>query len=100
MTQLSLLNTPIIIDSTPIIPRPVKSPEPELSPGDLVVPKAREGHTPLFPDQVCEVVRMGQSLSRDRAFLVPAKWMGRGVPPFPCDPGCLILLSSASAGGV
>ena len=94
LDQLSLLNTPII-DSTPIRSLPAKSSGPELSPGALVVPKANDGHTPLFPDQVCEVVRMGQSLGRDRVFLVPVKWKGRGVLPFPCDSGRLILLSSA-----
>ena len=89
-----------ILDSTPIPPRPqrpytVKSSEPELSPGALVVPKATDSHTPLFLDQVCEVVRMGQSLGQDRAFLVPVKWMGRGLPAFPCDPECLISLVGA-----
>lgn len=103
MNQLSILDAPIIIDSTPIPtrprqPRPIKIPETELSPGALVVPKAREDYPiPLFPDQVCEVVRMGQSLGRDRAFLVPVKWMGRGVPAFPCDPRCLILLAGVES---
>lgn len=44
-------------------------------------PKAREGHaTPLFVDQVCEVVRFGQSLGRERVWAIPVKWLGRGVP--------------------
>ena len=66
------------------------SPSNPLTPGALVVPKATDSHTPLFPDQVCEVVRMGKSLGCDRAFLVPVKWKGRGVLPFPCDPRFLI----------
>ncbi|MDV3349961.1 hypothetical protein QGP82_14745 [Leptothoe sp. LEGE 181152] len=55
-------------------PEPVQA---EYSPGDLVVPKAREGHpVPLFPDQVCEVVSFGHDEQRepqgrlpDRGFL-------------------------------
>ncbi|ESA38515.1 hypothetical protein N836_31745 [Leptolyngbya sp. Heron Island J] len=96
--QLSVFDAPIIIDSTPIPPTP--KPEPtEYSPGDLVVPKAREGHpVPLFPDQVCEVVRIGQSLGRDCFFCVPVKWKSRGVPAFPCNPLDLLLLVPARGG--
>ncbi|MEO0434248.1 MAG: hypothetical protein AAF151_21400 [Cyanobacteria bacterium J06656_5] len=38
---------------------------------------------------------MGQSLGRDRAFVVSVKWKSRGVPAFPCDPMDLLLLSPA-----
>ncbi|NEZ64820.1 hypothetical protein D0962_18850 [Leptolyngbyaceae cyanobacterium CCMR0082] len=100
LDQLSVFDAPII-DSTPIPPTPKPEAEPtEYSPGDLVVPKAREGHpVPLFPDQVCEVVSFGQSLGRDRAFCVPVKWKSRGVPAFPCDPLDLLLLSPANGWG-
>lgn len=98
--QLSVFDAPIIIDSTPIPPTPKPEPvQAEYSPGDLVVPKARKGYpVPLFPDQVCEVVSVGQSLGRDRFFCVPVKWQGRGVPAFPCDPLDLLLLSPAEGG--
>ena len=98
--QLSLLDAPVIVSSTPIPPTPKPEPvQAEYSPGALVVPKAREGHpVPLFPDQVCEVVRFGQSLGRDRAFCVPVKWKSRGVPAFPCDPLDLLLLAPAEGG--
>ncbi|NEZ61519.1 hypothetical protein D0962_01800 [Leptolyngbyaceae cyanobacterium CCMR0082] len=98
--QLSVFDAPIIIDSTPIPPTPTPGAEPaEYSPGDLVVPKAREGHSvPLFVNQVCEVVSFGQSLGRDRFFCVPVKWKCRGVPAFPCDPLDLLLLAPAKGG--
>ncbi|EKU96674.1 hypothetical protein Lepto7375DRAFT_0624 [Leptolyngbya sp. PCC 7375] len=99
LDQLSVFDAPVIIDSTPIPPTPTPGAElvdAEYSPGDLVVPKAREGYpVPLFPDQVCEVVSVGQSLGRDRAFCIPVKWKSRGVPAFPCDPLDLLLLSPA-----
>lgn len=99
LDQLSVFDAPIIIDSTPIRPAPKPKPEPvqaEYSPGDLVVPKAREGHpVPLFRDQVCEVLSLGQSLGRDRVFCVPVKWKTRGVPAFPCAPLDLLLLAPA-----
>ncbi|MEM9263893.1 MAG: hypothetical protein AAGA46_00030 [Cyanobacteria bacterium P01_F01_bin.13] len=68
LDQLSVFDAPIIVDSAPILIRP--SPEPVAPPqelpfssGDLVVPKAREGYpVPLFPNQVCEVVKLGESL--------------------------------------
>ena len=96
--QLSVFDAPVIVDSTPI-KSPASKPKPmelPVSPGALVVPKAREGHSmPLFPDQVCEVVSIGQSLGRERFFCVPVKWKDRGVPAFPCDPLDLLLLSPA-----
>ena len=98
--QLSVFDAPVIVDSTPI--RSTPKPEPmefPVSPGDLVVPKAREGHpVPLFRDQVCEIVSIGQSLGRDRFFCVPVKWKARGVRAFPCDPLDLLLLTPASGG--
>jgi len=107
MNQLSLLDGPVIVDSTPIPLEPQqrtclakslehKPIESSFNPGDLVVPKVGKSRpVPLFPDQVCEVVRMGQSLGRDRAFVVSVKWKSRGVPAFPCDPMDLLLLSPA-----
>ena len=99
LDQLSVFDVPIV-DSTPSPPTPKPEPaEPSVSPGALVVPKAREGHpVPLFPDQVCEVVSFGQSLGRDRFFCVPVKWKTRGVPAFPCDPLDLLLLAPARGG--
>ena len=99
--QLSVFDAPVIVDSTPIpsAPKP-ESTESLVSQGALVVPKAREGHpAPLFPDQICEVVSIGQSLGRECFFCVPVKWKERGVRAFPCDPLDLLLLSPADGWG-
>ena len=102
-SQLTIFDAPVV-EQEPVPPLPSPpAPKPQpvesaVSPGALVVPKAREGHpVPLFPDQVCEVVSIGQSLGCDRFFCVPVKWKARGVPAFPCDPLDLLLL--APAGG-
>lgn len=95
LDQLSVFDTPVIVDSTPISLMSI-SDSTEPGPGDLVVPRAREGYsTPLFPGQVCEVLRVGLSLGRKSAFCAPVKWKERGVPTFPCNPLDLVLLSKA-----
>ena len=94
ISQLSVFDAPVVEPALPVPKAPAMSFP--VSPGDLVVPKARPGHSvPLFPEQVCEVVSIGQSLGRDRAFVVSVKWKSRGVPAFPCDPMDLLLLSPA-----
>lgn len=96
--QLTLLDipTPTVVTAAPI-PRPTTpASPPQLAPGALVVPKPREGYpVPLFPGQVCEVIRLGRSLGRERVFCVPVKWMGRGVSAFPCDAEDLLVLAPA-----
>lgn len=99
--QLSVFDAPVIASPVPISiePKPETVDFP-VSPGDFVVPKAREGHpVPLFPDQVCEIVKIGQSLGRERFFCVPVKWKAHGVPAFPCDPLDLLLLSPVNGWG-
>ena len=97
--QLSVFDAPVV-KPLPVPPEPEAPPqELPISPGALVVPKAREGYpVPLFLDQVCEVVRIGQSLGCDRFFCVPVKWKARGVPAFPCNPLDLLLLAPARGG--
>lgn len=100
--QLSLLDAPTtVVDSRPIPTAP--SPAPQLTVGALVVPKIREECTtpaeetqfiPLFVDQVCEVVRLGQSLGRERIWAVPVKWMGR-IPAAPYGMEDLMLLAGS-----
>lgn len=93
MNQLSLLDAPPVVDSR-LIPTAPK-PEPQLTVGALVVPKIREGYTtPLFLGQVCEVVRLGQSLGRERVWAVPVKWMGR-IPAAPYGKEDLMILVGA-----
>lgn len=94
--QLSLLTPPIVEPfARPVEPRQPPAP-PIITPGALVVPKAREGHTkPLFVGQVCEVVSIGQSLGRERVFCVPVKWVGKGGPAFGCSEEDLMFLASA-----
>ena len=99
MNQLTLLDipTPTVVTAAPL-PRPTRpAPPPKLAPGALVVPKPREGYpVPLFPGQVCEVIRLGQALGRERVFCVPVKW--QGVPEFPCAAEDLVVLAAAEAG--
>lgn len=90
--QLSLLDAPSIVDSTPIVPAPKPTPPPQITVGALVVPKAREEFIPLFVDQVCQVTRLGQSLGRDRVWAVPVKWMGRSVLAAPFGEEDLMIL--------